>query len=171
MKKIHVMPIMGLSNEVLQDVCTSAFIGISGVSPRLSRVKLYDNWCAISFADVENPDMESAFSIDHALLIKKFITELPDDITDLYICCDSGESRSPAVAAALLTAMGKKDSIVWENPYYKPNCLVYKLMRRAFGIEIEQEEIYQKRKDNECALSRTIENADCRNFKRWSTYE
>lgn len=81
--KIHVLPIKGLSDEILENISTSAVIAISSVPERLRRVGLY-NWCALSFADVENPDMKDAFSINHAALIMNFILELPRRITDLY---------------------------------------------------------------------------------------
>lgn len=168
--KIHVLPIKGLSDEVIENISTSAVIAISSVPERLGRVGLY-NWCALSFADVENPDMKDAFTINHATLIKNFILELPSILTDLYICCDSGESRSPAIAAVLLILSGRSDDCVWNNPFYKPNLLVYRVMCKAFGIIITEEELFAKKQQNEQALSNAIESADVHNFKRWEIYD
>lgn len=168
--RIHVLPIKGLSDEILEDISTSAVIAISSVPERFRRVGFY-NCCVLSFQDIENPNMKDAFSINHALLIKKFILELPINTRDLYICCDSGESRSPAIAAALLTVSNRSDERVWNNPFYKPNLLVYRVMCRVFGKIISEEELIAKKKQNEEALARTIRNGRVDNYKRWEIYD
>ena len=80
---------------------------------------------------------EHPFSFDcsKGLEVKEFV-EKEGDFSRLYVCCDSGESRSTAMAAAIMRHYGASDKSIWENPYYHPNILVYKEQLRAFGIHI-----------------------------------
>ena len=84
-----------------------------------------ENILIIDFPDVEDKRYPGAFNSAHARKIIRFIKGLSDEVTDIYVCCSKGGSRSPAVAAALLRMSGRKDMAVWNNPYYVPNTLVY----------------------------------------------
>ena len=75
-----------------------------------------------------------AFDGTHAKTIMQFLHNLPETVTDLYICCSEGISRSPALAAVFLIASKRNDREVWENPFYAPNALVYKRMCNEFGV-------------------------------------
>ncbi len=58
--------------------------------------------------------------------VKEFVENLDDNITDLLFCCNSGEYRSAALAAAYMRYFGMDEMSVWKNPHYHPNSLVYK---------------------------------------------
>ena len=92
-------------------------------------------------------------------------------ITDLFICCDSGDSRSPAIGAALLYISGRGDDCIWNNPFYKPNLLVYRVMCTAFGKIVSEGELQEKKQQSDRALPKAIENADASGYKRWEVYE
>ena len=62
----------------------------------------------IRFADVDDPAYPGAITSVHAMAIARFIERLPDTVTDIYVCCQKGGSRSPAMAAALLRASGRR---------------------------------------------------------------
>ena len=66
--------------------------------------------------------------------IIRFLRQLPKSVTDLYVCCSKGGSRSPAVAAAVLRMSGRSDKAVWDNPYYVPNWLVYQSLVKNGGV-------------------------------------
>jgi len=68
--------------------------------------------------------------------IKDFIDSVLNDYEQLYICCDSGESRSAAIAAATYMNLGFSDKSIWKNCKYHPNKLVYKVMCMEYGIKI-----------------------------------
>lgn len=90
--------------------------------------------CIVPFADVEDKNHPMAIRGAHARLIIRFLRNLPEEVTDLYVCCSKGGSRSPAVAAAVLRMSGRSDKPVWENPYYVPNKLVYQVICKEFGL-------------------------------------
>lgn len=95
---------------------------------------LPENILVIDFPDVEDSKCIGAFTSAHARKIISFIRSLSDEVTDIYICCSKGGSRSPAVAAALLRMSGRSDKAVWYNPYYTPNTLVYQKLCREYGF-------------------------------------
>ena len=52
------------------------------------------------------------------------------------LCCDSGESRSAAVAAAILRYWGDDEMTIWRNVHYHPNRLVYYLQCKMLNCSI-----------------------------------
>ena len=88
----------------------------------------------VPFADVSDPDRPGAFTPENAGEIVDFVRRLPASVTELVCCCSAGESRSTAVAAALLKASGRSDRPVWHNLFYSPNPLVYSLLCRELGV-------------------------------------
>lgn len=79
-----------------------------------------------------------SFSKTDAAVFADFVKNLEVEI--LYCCCDAGESRSPAVAAAVMRYFGLDDMQVWENPHYHPNLLVFAMLADALGAEVSDEE-------------------------------
>lgn len=86
----------------------------------------------VSFADITDAKRFDAFQIEKAQRIKKFVDNLKG-IRVLYVCCDSGESRSTAVAAAILRYWKRDEMKLWKNAHFHPNPLVYHLQSKAFG--------------------------------------
>ena len=84
----------------------------------------HSNVCLLHFADTELENHPEAISNVHVQDIDEFMRSC--DNGHLVIACDEGYSRSPAVAAALLSIYGQDDSYIWKNKDYKPNYLVYK---------------------------------------------
>ena len=58
----------------------------------------------------------------------------------IYCSCDAGESRSPAVAAAVMRYLGMDDMKIWKNLHYHPNMLVFVMLSAGLGNEISDEE-------------------------------
>lgn len=79
---------------------------------------------------------------------------------DLFLCCDSGESRSAAIAAAVLLSQNQSDLYIWNSTEYHPNHYVFKLQCAALGVNIDDEEIFMRRKLNDDAFHRAILNND-----------
>ena len=108
---------------------------ISCVLVKDERVKAEFGACLeLPFMDVVDPNYPNAFCSAHAQKILDFVQELPPSVTDLYVCCNRGQSRSPAVAAALLRLSGRSDAAVWKNPFYYPNPLVYRCLCKTAGM-------------------------------------
>lgn len=115
-------------------------------------VKRIKNKLILEFDDTTNMNSPTVFTSKDAFKIKGYIDNLEDDIKALYICCDSGESRSTAISAAVMRYLNMSDEEIWTNPYYHPNPLVYKLQCKAFGVFVNYFMIKKRIKMNEKSL-------------------
>ena len=125
-----------------------------------------ENILIINFSDVEDKKDPEAFNRAHARKIIRFVKSLSNDVTDLYVCCSKGGSRSSAVAAALLRMSGRKDKDVWNNPYYVPNTLVYFRLCREYGLPITRFSSWIKKQKNNRAFKIAQKRKHCR-YERW----
>lgn len=90
----------------------------------------------LHFDDTADPHRTAIFTPKLAEAVKRFLCDSGKHIATLYVCCDSGESRSAAIAAAILRSCGQSDAPVWRNPKFHPNPLVYRLQCEAFHIRV-----------------------------------
>lgn len=106
-------------------------------------------------------DYESlrSFSAEYAAAFARFVKDLDKDITDLYICCDAGESRSPAIAAGIHRWLGQSDSYIWESPTYHPNMLCFLRMLEALNLGITDEEVDALIQTNQSAFKKAVQQA------------
>ena len=119
----------------------------------------------LPFQDVEIKNMPGAFNEAYARSVIRFLQKLPDCVSDLYVCCSKGGSRSPALAAAILKGSKRSDDPVWKNPFYNPNKLVYWKMCKELGIFMPWPLVKHKGAINE----RAFKDADKDNleYERW----
>ena len=87
------------------------------------------------FSDIEMPNHPDAMSELQAKQIVDFVHSLDSNIENLIVSCEAGMSRSPAVAAAILYALGEDDMRIWNNSAYSPNTYVYRKVLKAFGLD------------------------------------
>ena len=127
--------------------------------------------CIIPFADTEDADHPNAITADLAKLIIRFLKRLPDEVTDLFVCCSKGSSRSPAVAAAVLRMSGRSDKAVWENPFYVPNRLVYQVICREFGLFAPDWCMDTLVELNLKCYREAVEHGNTRGYERWQIIE
>lgn len=120
---------------------------------KVSRIK---NKLCLEFDDTTIIKSPRAFNIDIAKRIRTFIDSLDEDTIVLYVCCNSGESRSTALSAAIMRYVKMNDKDIWGNPYYHPNPLVYKLQCKAFGVYITKLGVYRRNRMNKIALKRKM---------------
>lgn len=129
-KQILVKSLIGASYFT----CEVPWAGISivtevGTWPTLSdehRVGLLQ----LAFADMGNAsgDEQRAFTEDHACRVLDFVKETWDRIDVLLIHCEEGNSRSPAVAAAV-SRIYLGDDRTYFLPYmFWPNKYVYEVL-------------------------------------------
>lgn len=88
-----------------------------------------------------------------------FVDKLDDNIADLFFCCDSGESRSPALATAYMRYFGMDEMSIWRNPRYHPNSLVYKFQCKALGKPISAIGLKYRTYISKQALKKAIKRA------------
>lgn len=112
----------------------------------------------LNFADVTSSTDSSAFTKTTAMSIADYVKDLPGNLDTLFICCDSGESRSTAMAAAISRYNGSDEMKIWRNPHYHPNTLVYPLLCDVLGVSVSKVELQAKCWTNEKALSDAIKH-------------
>lgn len=130
---IHVAPVKCLfyQKSTAYDLNHCAAILCSSDFRQFTECIPFRYFIRLEFQDSNNPKDRNSFTSEQAKEIFRFLSGLPADITDLYIACDAGCSRSPAIAAALLRASRRSDKTIWKNPRYYPNPLVYKTVCQA----------------------------------------
>lgn len=153
---IHICPIkkfylqledMDYRSSIVAVLCTTDSIDAS----RLTDIK----YLHVSFADVTDESRPDAFRMEQAMKIRAFLDELKD-ATALYFCCDSGESRSTALAAAWMHYSEQDEMRIWKNIKYHPNELVYYLQSIACGLSITREDAHELAEYNRKLFSSAI---------------
>ena len=138
------------------DMSDVAVLAVSSYEINPNKLRGFGNMLCLNFADVTNAMDFSAFTKDTAAKIAKYIKELPAQLDTLFVCCDSGESRSTAMAAAIMRFHGLDELRVWKNPHYHPNALVYALLSEALGVPVSTVELREKQRISEKAFSDAI---------------
>ena len=95
------------------------------------------------FRQYEDLDYECpgrSFSWEDATAFAAFVKS-PNCPEKLFCCCDAGESRSPAVAAAVMRYLGMDDLQIWNDPRYHPNMLVFSMLAEALDVPVTDEEL------------------------------
>lgn len=89
----------------------------------------------IQFDDIDTEkDGYYPISDDDAIKITEFVKRYADCVDRIIVHCEAGVSRSAGCAAALMKYYFGNDFAIFDNPYYKPNSLVYKkVLTRMFN--------------------------------------
>lgn len=133
-----------------------AVIAVSSYGIRQEALKGFCASLCMNYADITDARGRAAFNIAEAEQIATFVKMLPKELDTLFVSCDSGESRSPAMAAAITRYKALNDMHIWTNPHYHPNPLVYKKLCAAFGLPVSDKEIAKKLSINRKAFSDKI---------------
>ena len=130
---MHILPVSAIKPDLLDiDLKNTALIVCSDDNNPF--IKMFPYRLIIPFIDTTIKDRIGSITRRQAKELLDFWDNRPSDVTDLYICCTEGVSRSPAVAAAILRMSEKSDNPIWNNPYYSPNTLVYQTLCREAGV-------------------------------------
>lgn len=140
-------------------------------STRFLKDGITHNKLIIDFPDVEDSAYPGAFNERHAQAIIRFLMNLPEEVTDLYVCCSKGGSRSPAVAAAVLKMSGRSDWRIWKNIFYVPNTLVYERLCREAGIWTPHFMVALKKKINDLEYKKAKLLQNTGKYERWEIIE
>lgn len=107
------------------------------------------------FDDTTNKHHTGRFTRNMADVISEKIKENADK-NNIYICCDSGESRSTAIAAAVMRFYNRSDKIIWNNPHFHPNLLVYELMCKSMRLSCSKLRLWYNKKVSDHALKKEL---------------
>lgn len=116
------------------------------------------NKLVLQFDDVTK-ESRTSFNANLAKEINQFMQNIDFDKQQIYICCDSGVSRSSAIAAAILRKQKQNEDVIWENCRYRPNLFVYQKLCEEFGLKNTKWSLRKKEKVNIRALKQQIEKA------------
>ncbi len=168
---IHILAITAIKNETFDlPKEQNAIIVCTDRENKFIHSCLPENILVINFPDVEDKNYPGAFSRAHAKRIISFVHGLSEKVTDIYVCCSKGESRSPAVAAALLRMSGRSDKPVWYNPYYVPNTLVYLKLCREYGFLTNRFSVWIRTLINDKSFKKAQRGIPHR-YERWQILE
>ncbi len=168
---MHILPKAILKRQLFETDLTTTAVIICSDDNALYKQLLPDNTIVVPFADTTIRNQANAITSEQANEIIGFIKNLPICIQDLYICCDAGESRSPAVAAAILRMSGKDDNVIWENPFYHPNWLIFQVICREFGLLMPDWHIKQLVELNKRCYINSVRNGNTGNYEKWQIIE
>ena len=139
----------------MSDVCA---IVTSSFDIDTKKLSGFHSTLCLSFHDVVDNNDYRAFNSETAKKIVDYVRNLPKNLDTLFVCCDAGQSRSAAMAAAIMRANGGDDMCIWNSPKYCPNSLVYKTLCDCFGIMLTGCELDNKQLINRQALENAINN-------------
>ena len=165
---IHILPVPAVSPDAFDlPMEQNALISCTDRSNRFLESGAILHKLILPFPDAEIAKVPGAFNGAHARAIIRFLRSLPDSVTDLYVCCSKGGSRSPALAAALLKGSGRRDDAVWKNPFYVPNTLVYKRMCKELGFFMPGLFVRFKKLGNILQYKKAQKRGDPGEWERW----
>ncbi len=139
------------------DMRNVALLAVSSYDIRREKLNMFVNMLCLSFADVTDSSDKNAFSSIIAEQIVGFVKTLPEETDTLFVCCDCGESRSTAMAAAISRYNRADEMKIWGNSHYHPNPLVYKLLCQAFRVNATDEEINERLNINKEAFLKAVQ--------------
>lgn len=132
-------------------------VAIISSSEQIDASKVKVPFIVAYYQDIDYEDPK-AFSFDQAKTFADFIKALDANISDVYICCQAGESRSPGIAA-VYHYYGLDPHDIFRNPKYHPNVLCFRLLTEALGVPVEDGLIDQLIYENQQAFKLAIKNA------------
>ena len=139
--KIHICPVKQLY-QLAGERNLSNCAGVLSSAGEIDGTKLHGlNYVFRQYEDLDYECPGRSFSEEDAEAFALFVKALDSSLQTLYCCCDAGESRSPAVAAAVMRYFRSDDMPLWRNPRYHPNMLVYAMLTRALGVPLSDGEL------------------------------
>lgn len=144
--QIHILPIKKFLS--MEKIPPDSMAIISASAP-IEEEKIHVPHIIAYYEDLDYESPRS-FSQEQAKLIASFVICNATSAANIYVCCNAGESRSPAIAASLCRFFNQEDVSIWSNARYHPNVLCFCRMNEELGILIDDSEL-----DNLIHISRS----------------
>lgn len=157
--RLYISPIKALYREMRKNGSaefTSVAVCCSSYPIDRDRLPNIPLLC-LQFDDIQNEHSNRTFTVQIAKEIGAFVAQHQD--CDLYFCCDSGESRSAALAAAFARFYRLDEMSIWKDPHYHPNPLVYRLQCQALDMRLSKLGLRMRMHRNKRAFRVAIRNA------------
>lgn len=138
------------------DKSRTAVLAVSSYDIKTELLSGFVSLLTMQFVDTTVERSMDALDLQTAKEIKAFVDALPNQVDTLFVCCDSGESRSTAMAAAILRYLKLDEWVIWKNHRYHPNPLVYNRLCTAFGIRVWKVGLRRRVKCSENAFRNAI---------------
>ena len=154
---IEIYPYKGLRMLLRQEVpsCETVGIFLTANAEGCEEWAYLDDVLILDVCDTVNERDPKVFTEAHGRAVTAFL-EKNKTAGRICVCCDSGQSRSTAMAAAIVRYFGGDDLFIWEDPHYHPNTVVYGRQLAAFGTEVSGEELAWRSSVSEEALHAAI---------------
>ena len=145
--------LISLNKAVTAEMSESGTAYILCASEQQMQTADSDRIMQLCFQDITDDKSRDAFQKEHARQIVSFFEKIQvnEDIDCVFVCCDAGISRSPAIAAALMREQGQNDDCIWSDAEYAPNPLVYRRLCHAFRHPVTSSELRKKLRLNRIA--------------------
>lgn len=111
------------------------------------------------FDDVDQDIPGRSLSREAALRISPFIKQIDSEIETVYVCCDSGMSRSSAISAVVHRYFAISDKDIWESPHYHPNPFVFRMISEFLNMPVDDEQLDRLITINRLAFRNAIKRA------------
>lgn len=155
---IHICPIKMFYLRVAEMADPSGVAAVLCTTGSINESKLAGiSYLHVPFADITDASKSDAFQLEQARQIRGFL-DRQTQATEFYFCCDSGESRSTALAAAWMHYSEQDEMKIWKNVRYHPNELVYYLQSIACDLPITRTDAQELAEYNRMLFQRAITN-------------
>ncbi|MBQ9968293.1 MAG: hypothetical protein IJO88_06190 [Oscillospiraceae bacterium] len=155
--EILIYPYKRLQMLLRQEVptCETTGIFLTANAEGCEEWAYLDDTLILDVHDTLNARDPKVFTEEHGRQVLAFL-QRNKNAGRICVSCDSGQSRSTAMAAAIVRYFGGDDLFIWEDPRYHPNTVVYRRQLAAFGMDISTEELARLRRLSDEALSAAI---------------
>lgn len=155
---VHFCPIKRFVADMEYEDMTEDIAAVFATSYDMDIYPNLEKYICIGFDDITDKRDPSAFTPVIAERIKSFVLSL-EGVSDLFFCCDMGQSRSAALACAFMRYYGYDEMQVWSDADCHPNMLVYSVMCEALDLPCDDEMQEYLSKINKEALTDKIRKA------------
>ena len=154
-EQIQIMPVKRLYAALEREAAENT-VAVVCSSYDIDERKLPIPHVSENFDDLDQEVPGRSLSAAAAGRIADFIKGIGDTVTKIYVCCDSGESRSSAIAAAICRFYGLSDLHIWTNPKYHPNPYVFLHICDSLNIPITDAQLDYLIEENHRAFHNAI---------------
>lgn len=135
---IQIYPIKQLYALLSNDPsCAQNAVAILSSSYAVQEAKITIPHITEIFDDVDRDIPCRSLSTAAAHRIANFIKGIDPHVNTIFVCCDSGMSRSSAIAAVVHRFYGISDSAIWDSPHYHPNPFVFRLVSECLDMPVD----------------------------------